>query len=682
MRPSSRHRSLMIVTAWGLLGAGGALAAPVDVKVQSKLAGVRVPFVANEGHVDARVAYYAPTSAGTVFVTRQGQVVYALSGRTAADAPRRPEPPGWTLIETLVDGRPRPAAGRPAEARASMFLGADPARHRVDRPTYEGVSLGEVWPGVSVALSAAGPNVEKVFTVEPGSSPSLIRVRLDGAGALRVTADGALVARTGPGEATFTAPIAYQDVGGARRMVPVAYRLHGREYGFALGPYDGTRPLVIDPLLQSTFFGGGAADGGSAMAIHPTTGDVYVAGFTSSTVFPHTAGAAQATFGGGTSDAVVLRFNSALTTLIQATFLGGFVNDSANAIAIHPATGDVYVAGRTDSPNFPGTAGGAQPAIAGPSDAFVARLNSALTTLVRSTFLGGLGDDTARSLAIHPTTGEVYVAGTAGFPGTGFPGIAGGAQATFGGGFGDAFVARLTSTLTTLTQSTFFGGSLNDDANGLAIHPATGDAYAAGSSSVTIGLAKTSSVFVARFNGALTALLNSTTFGLGGIDTALAVAVHPTTGDVYTAGSSIQTVAFNTFVPRGFVVKLDGTLATRVSFILPDSTAFALAIHPTNGDVYVAGNAGAGLSGTPGGAQETFGGDTDAFVARLNRALTILTQSTFLGGSGAEAANGLAIHPATGEVYVSGGTTSPNFPGTSGGRKRRSAGRRTGSCLA
>src|SRR4029077_6057966 len=108
---------------------------------------------------------------------------------------------------------------------------------------------------------------------------------------------------------------------------------------------------------------GRAADGGSAMAIHPTTGDVYVAGFTSSAVFPGTAGAAQVTFGGGTFDAVVLRFNSALTTLIQATFLGGLGNDSANAIAIHPATGDVYVAGRTESPHFPGTGGGAAPAM-------------------------------------------------------------------------------------------------------------------------------------------------------------------------------------------------------------------------------------------------------------------------------------------------------------------------------
>ena len=73
-----------------------------DAHVQAQLAGVRVPFLANEGQVDARVAYYAPTFAGTVFVTRQGEMVYALRGpsrgRDGARARRVSTPtPGWSL---------------------------------------------------------------------------------------------------------------------------------------------------------------------------------------------------------------------------------------------------------------------------------------------------------------------------------------------------------------------------------------------------------------------------------------------------------------------------------------------------------------------------------------------------------------------------------------------------------
>jgi hypothetical protein len=108
---------------------------------------------------------------------------------------------------------------------------------------------------------------------------------------------------------------------------------------------------------------------------------VYVAGFTSSTNFPGTTGGAQAANGGGT-DAFVARLSSTLTTLTQATYLGGSSTDEAFALAIHPTSGDVYVAGDTFSTNFPGTAGGAQAANGGGSvDAFVARLTVGLVAV-------------------------------------------------------------------------------------------------------------------------------------------------------------------------------------------------------------------------------------------------------------------------------------------------------------
>jgi hypothetical protein len=114
-----------------------------------------------------------------------------------------------------------------------------------------------------------------------------------------------------------------------------------------------------------------------ALAIHPTTGDVYVAGWTYSTDFPNTTGGAQASFGGG-FDAFVARLNSNLTQILQSTYLGGSGSDWAYALAIHPTTGDVYVAGSTDSTNFPNTTGGAQASFGGGTDAFVARLTADL----------------------------------------------------------------------------------------------------------------------------------------------------------------------------------------------------------------------------------------------------------------------------------------------------------------
>jgi hypothetical protein len=144
---------------------------------------------------------------------------------------------------------------------------------------------------------------------------------------------------------------------------------------------------------------------------------------------------------GGGFDAFVARLPSSLTALTQATYLGGSGADVADALAIHPTTGDVYVSGDTLSTNFPGTAGGAQPESGGSFDAFVARLPSTLIALTQATYLGGSGADESHSLAIHPATGEIYVAGFT--SSSDFPGTAGGAQPTSGGP-PDAFVARLT----------------------------------------------------------------------------------------------------------------------------------------------------------------------------------------------------------------------------------------------
>src|SRR5262249_23173243 len=153
--------------------------------------------------------------------------------------------------------------------------------------SYTDVDLGAVWPGISVALTAHGKQVEKVFTVEPGAAPDAIRVRVAGAESLAVADDGALLAHTGVGDVRLTPPVAYQEIAGTRRMLPAQYALSGDEYGFRVSGYDPTLPVVIDPLLQATRLGGTDVDDAFGIAIGPA-GDVYVAGDTASLNFPGT----------------------------------------------------------------------------------------------------------------------------------------------------------------------------------------------------------------------------------------------------------------------------------------------------------------------------------------------------------------------------------------------------------
>ncbi|MFZ8787971.1 InlB B-repeat-containing protein, partial [Thermocrinis sp.] len=478
---------------------------------------------------------------------------------------------------------------------------------------------------------------------------------------------------------------------GKKLPVEVSYKLIGKNrYSFVVAKADPSLPLVIDPILQSTYLGGNNSDWARALAIHPTTGEVYVAGNTTSTDFPNTSGGAQKSRSGG-SDVFVARLNKELTQILQATYLGGSNDDEAYALAIHPTTGEVYVAGHTKSFNFPNTIGGAQENIGGNANGFVARLNPELTRILQATYLGGSGGDIASALTIHPITGEVYIAGLT--TSTNFPNTAGGAQTTYGGG-GDAFVARLSRDLTKILQSTYLGEVGSDIAFALAIHPITGEVYVAGLTGSrnfpgTAGGAQSSEggngdAFVARLNSNLTKILQSTYLGGRDNDFALDLVIHPTTGDVYLAGFTNSTDFPNTTggaqankrgIVNGFVARLNRDLTRILQATYLGGGDYdwvrVLAIHPATGDVYVAGfTLSINFPNTTGGAQARNNGGIDAFITRLNSDLTQILQSTYLGGNGEDKAFALAIHPRTGEVYVAGQTFSINFPNTIGGAQR------------
>ena len=542
----------------------------------------------------------------------------------------------------------------------------------------------------------------KLFYVKPGADPSKIVVEVDGAEGLKLSKDGEIIIKTGLGDLKLSKPVAWQEKDGKKLPVEVFYKLIGKNrYSFVVAKADPSLPIVIDPILQSTYLGGNTLDSANAIAIHPTTGDVYVAGWTLSTDFPRTAGGAQASCSSCSSygiDAFVARLNSSLTQILQSTYLGGNDADDAKALAIHPTTGEVYVVGSTSSTNFPNTSGGAQATYSG-GDAFVARLNKELTQIIQATYLGGRYSDSAYALAIHPTTGEVYVAGSTNsdnFPGT----------ISRSGTDYDAFVARLRPDLRTgaILQSIYLGGSGGDLAYALAIHPTTGDIYVAGDTTSTdfprtSGGAQTSNngmsdAFVARLNSNLTSILQSTYVGGSGVEWVRAFAIHPTTGDVYVAGTTTSTdlprttggaqATFGGNVFDAFVVRLNRELTQILQSTYlggdRDDLAFALTIHPTTGEVYVAGRTNSfPFPGTAGGAQEIGGiSGWDAFIARFNKELTQILQSTYLGGLDVETAYALAIHPTTGEVYVAGETGSTNFPKTSGGAQQNNGGGSSG----
>ena len=691
------------------VSAGSAL--PDRSAVQGRLAAMAVPFVANEGQIDSRVAFYAPTFAGAVFVTRDGRIVYALpQGRKSPDGSAS----SWSLTESFVAGSAQPSATDRGVTRVSSFVGGDPTAWRSDLPTYEVVQLGEVWDGVEVSLRAYGDNVEKLFTVAAGVSERRIRVKLGGALQLRAGEDGSLIATTGLGEVAFRAPFAYQERDGRRLPVPVAYAIRGSEYGFRLGAYDRNLPVVIDPFIQSTYLGGNLQEGTNSetgvatLAIHPTSGDVYVAGATGSMNFPGTTGGAYPTINpttGGGQDAFVARLNAALTTLIQATYLGGSSSEVAYAVLVHPISAEVFVGGYTTSSDFPETAGGASPTPASSPSGFVARLNPALTDLMQATYAGGFSSHVA-ALAVR-ANGEIYAAGEVV---GGLPGTTGGAQPAALGNT-DAYLQRFNQSLTSLLQSTYLGGSNFDglaevslvsspipDSGGIFVHPTSAEVYVVGTTNSTNLLATAGGAqptagagvkaFISRLNADLTSIVQATYLGAGG-DSGDDIALHPTTGDVYVTGTTFSLTFPNTTggaqavgppgTPNAYIARLNGALTSN-----PQSTYFGgggtdrgttVLVHPTTGEVYAGGlTVSNGLPASAGGAQPSLGGggsSSDGYIVRVNAPLTAFQQSTYFGGSSADAGvGGIEIHPTNGDVYASGEVNSISIPASAGGAQQ------------
>jgi len=640
----SKTKIISIVILLAMVFTGTALAGlnekpqtlPSKSDVIEKTKRLHIPFIANEGQVDERVAFYARTFGGTVFVTKDGQIVYSLP---------KAKKEGKTLDvgvikEEFVNGTIK---GVNAEDRSvtnvSYFIGNDPSMWRNKVSTYGLVNLGEVYKGIELKLKAYGNNVEKLFYVKPGAEPERIKIKVEGTKRLRVNEASELEVETELGKVRFSNPIAYQEINGKRVDVAVAYNLFKSElttqnsqfiYGFTVGSYNPTKDLIIDPILQSTYLGGSGDDSVSSIAIDDDE-NVYVVGnLFNSTNFPGTSDGAQPSHGGGSYDGFVAKLDSTLTSLLQATYLGGSGNENVLSIAID-AGGNVYAAGATDSADFPGTSGGAQPSYVGSvGDGYVAKLNSTLTYLLQSTYLGGSNDDYVDSIDID-AGGDIYVAGFT--LSTDFPSASGGAQPSHGGGIYDAFVTKLNPTLTAILQSTYLGGSGSDNvsySNAIAINT-SGNVYVVGTTASNDFPGASGGAYPSHHDGS----------GYDGYD--------------------------------GFVAKLDSTLTSilQSTYLGGSRQDGVYAITIMGGNIYVAGvTASTDFPGTSGGAQPSYGGGDsqgyDGFAAKLNATLTSLLQSTYLGGNGQDNSYAMAIG-AGGDIYVAGATASTNLPGTSGG---------------
>lgn len=667
------------------------------VSLNLDTATMSVPFVANKGQLSSDVAFYASTANTSMFVTQKGELVYSLNSKNKSSlVQQKASQPGWTLIETFVGADTTPSGKQSSVTNISSFVGNDPDKWFQQLPTYKSIALGEAWSGVYVDLIARANSVEKLFTIMPGADPDAIKIKVSGAKQVAMSANGALDITTGLGQVQLSKPLAWQEKNNTQVPVQVAYVLDEQGYGFTLGEYDASLPVMIDPILQSTYIGGSDADIPYSIAIHPTSGDVYVAGETLSADFPGVTGGIQSSLS-GTSDLFIARFNAELTTLEQATYLGGTLEEDVAAyfrqgLAISSAGDAVYLTAGTQSVDFPGTTGGALATKQGGyADGVVVKLNTDLTAIIQSSYAGGTGTDVTSAITIHPTSGDVYVAG--GGWTSGVPGTAGGAQPV-----SDATGLRITSyimrfngDLTSVLQSTYLGGAENDNIWAIRVHPANGDLYVVGMTRSTdfpaiSGGAQTTITgnfddgFVTRLSSDLTAFQQSTFIGGSYTEQVMDLTFHPTNGNVYVGGYTesddfpATTGGFQENLPSngtGFISMLntDLTSITQSSYLGGSSAdqVMSLSFNTTTNQLYATGWAYSDDFPAIAGGAQSVRQQTDGFVSLIQDDLQVIHQSTYVGGNSSEIPNDFAINNTTGDIYITGYTTSDSLPAITGG---------------
>ena len=637
-------------------------------------AGLEPAFEANVGQTHPQVRFLSRGRGAQLFLTDHEAV---LRFGTSTSATLRLRMPG-------ANAHAEPRGLDPLTGYSNYFVGSDPRDWHRSVAHFGRVIYPEVYPGIDLAFHSAGREFEYDFILQPGRTPQVITVDFVGATHLKMDSEGNLVLTTAAGSVCQKKPVAYQVKENRRISVDATYVLKGpTRAGFRVGQYDPSLPLVIDPVLSfSVYQGGTGLDQAYGIAVD-AAGNTYITGTTESVNFPLQSQAAGYP-NDSRKNAFVMKLNPQGTTVLYSTYLGGSADDEGLAITVD-SSGQALVSGYTDSTNFP-TASPYRATNSGARDGFITRLSPTGSTLVYSTYLGGSGSDLAFAIALDGQN-NFYVAGST--TSTSFPTV-NPYQATLVA-LRDAFVAKFNPTGSTLLYSTYLGGNADDVGYGIAVDT-SGSAYVAGitqsdnfptANAMQSSYEGSTDVFVTKLNPAGSTLAYSTYLGAGFFEDCYSIAVDDQ-GSAHVAGST-ESATFPVTSPYqiskrtgadAFITKLSPSGKNRVySTFLGgngEDRANAIAVDRM-GNATITGYTLSSDFPSAEPLQPAYGGGQDAFVSRLNPTGVSLLYSTYLGGSGSDTGNAVAVDT-SGNAFVAGTTFSTNLTVTSGSPSYRGAG--------
>lgn len=631
-------------------------AAALHAKITGRFAALPMLFEKNEGQVDGRVKFLSRGDGFTLFLTND-EMVMALARPPKSSAPSDPPQSLAGFLTLLFEGAGGDAtiAGSGLlPGKTNYLLGSNPAQWHTNVPNYSAAEYQGLYPGVDAIFHGDKQQLEFDFEIAPGAEARDIALDVQGSQNIRLNSRGDIVLQVDGGtQIIMGKPRAYQEVAGERREVASNYVLDEKgRIRFALGAYDASQALVIDPTLTySTYIAGISLQATpSVVAVAAdSTGKAYVAGTTLSSTptfpvkSPSASGPFQATCPGFCTNPVafVMKIDPTQTganSLVYSTYFGptdstssfsGFFTTAA-AIAVD-SSGDAYLAGNTNSAGLPIPSTGAQPTFHGTAqtpnaNGFVAELDPNGSSLLSGTYLGGTKNTVATGIAVDAS--GVYVTGYTNsvdllppsIPPQTLPGVQSG------------FVGKLLPNLGSFFYLFYLGGSAADAAHAIAVD-STGRAFVVGSTTSTnfptvnpyqATLRTNTSVTPGNQNAFLTvvqavpqqvfavpSLVYSTYLGGTGADVANGVAVGPN-NTAYLTGNlgflsnnssqfpvTVNTACSTTTCPLMFVAKIDPSQTGTASLVyssylggIPPSagieSANGIAVD-SSGDAFVTG---------------------------------------------------------------------------------------------
>jgi gliding motility-associated-like protein len=481
----------------------------------------QMEFVQNKGQWDKRVNYKGDFSTGSFFLENKGftvllhkpEDVKTLSeikhGIHSSKSPKLPALKDFifhsfaynvTFLGANINPERIPDKALPTYN--NYFIGNDKSKWSGDCKIYTAVTYKNIYPNIDVRYYSTQNKLKYDFIIHPGGNPAAIALRYDGGVKLSVK-NKALIIGTTVGEVTELEPYSYQTNVNVKSDVVTKYTIKDNVVSFSINKYDPAYTLIIDPQLIFSSFTGSTADNWGYTATPGADGSFFAGGVAFSSGYPASPGAFQTTFQGTTPgsyftsyDISIFKFSANGTQRIYATYLGGSDAEQPHSM-IADAAGNLIIAGRSNSPNYPLLT--SIPDTGSGYDIVITKLNAAGTALLGSVKIGGSADDgvniadksvvfgdtsirrnygdDARSEVILDASNNVILASCT--RSNNFP-IVNAVQPVFGGGLQDGVILRLTPNLSSILFSTYYGGILNDACFVAAINPITNNLYVGG----------------------------------------------------------------------------------------------------------------------------------------------------------------------------------------------------------